>query len=85
MLYRAGIGRRRYAIEVSGKRHSYEVVTESGGVVHIFLSQFWLRLKGRRNKTAGFFVELIEMKLSILAGPSGHGLSPAQATKAARI
>ena len=26
-------------------------------VDHVSLSQFWLRLKGHRNKTAGFFVE----------------------------
>jgi hypothetical protein len=30
----------------------------------VSLSQFWLRLKGRRNKTAGFFVELVEMTFS---------------------
>src|SRR5216683_8356589 len=33
-------------------------------VDHVSLSQFWLRLKGHRNKTAGFFVELVEITLS---------------------
>ncbi len=33
-------------------------------VDHVSLSQFWLRLKGHRNKTAGFFVELVEITLN---------------------
>ena len=28
------------------------------------ISEHWLRLKGPRNKTAGFFFELVEMTLS---------------------
>jgi hypothetical protein len=81
--------------------------------MRLFSLQFGLRLKGRRNKMAGFFVELVEMTFSstkkkdddagsaqihyrtsrvdgtrtggVLAGPSDHGLSAAQATEAARI
>jgi hypothetical protein len=32
--------------------------------LRLSIPELWLRLKGRRNKTAGFFVELVEMMLS---------------------
>src|SRR6266851_3092295 len=47
-------------------------------VDHVSLSQFWLRLKGHRNKTAGFFVELVEITLSSTKQKDDDDASSAQ-------
>jgi hypothetical protein len=47
-------------------------------VDHVSLSQFWLRLKGHRNKTAGFFVELVEITLSSTKKKDDDDASSAQ-------
>ena len=50
-----------------------------------FLSEFWLRFKGRRNKTVGLFVELVEMTSSSTKRRTMTMSAPPKSTTGPRV